>query len=61
VKLRKWPGRDRRSKLVFIVRDLEVSTLRDSLKRFIHAARGETRWTRVEDQLDDIIMYELKQ
>ncbi|HVM86087.1 MAG TPA: GTP-binding protein [Candidatus Binatia bacterium] len=61
VTLRKWPGKDRRSKLVLIVRDLEESTLRDSLKRFIHAARGETRWTRVEDQLDDIIMYELKQ
>jgi G3E family GTPase len=60
VTLRRWPGRDRRSKLVFIVRDLDEATLKDSLKRFIRAADGAPRWAPVEDPPEGIAMYEWK-
>jgi G3E family GTPase len=36
--LREWPDEDRRSRLVFIVRDLDVDLLRDSLLAFQEAA-----------------------
>ena len=34
VMLKKWPGKDRRTRIVFIARDLDESALRDTLKMF---------------------------
>lgn len=35
VMLKKWPGKDRRTRIVFIARDLDESALRDTLKMFM--------------------------
>jgi G3E family GTPase len=35
VRLKKWPGADRRTRIVFITRDVDETMLRDTLKMFI--------------------------
>jgi G3E family GTPase len=39
VHLDRWPDSDRRSRIVFIGRDLERQALEDSLSAFVRAAR----------------------
>lgn len=34
LQMKKWPGRDRRTRIVFITRDLDESALRDTLRMF---------------------------
>jgi G3E family GTPase len=33
--MKKWPGKDRRMRIVFITRDINEATLRDTLKLFV--------------------------
>ena len=42
VTLDKWPSEDRRSRIVFITRDIEESVLRDTLKAF-RRTTGQSR------------------
>ena len=41
VKLKEWPGEDRRSRIVFITRDMDEAALRDTLKMFTDAKAPE--------------------
>ena len=41
VMLKKWPGKDRRTRIVFIARDLDEAALRDTLKMFTAETTSE--------------------
>lgn len=43
VMLKKWPGKDRRTRIVFIARNLDESALRDTLERFVAEAMDDAQ------------------
>ncbi len=64
VMLKKWPGKDRRTRIVFITRDLDEAVLRDTLKMFTDAAVSEIQQPQqsipVESRDPDIALFEVR-
>lgn len=59
VRLKKWPSEDRRSRIVFITRDIEESALRDTLTMLTN----ESDWTTLRPDSsddDDIAVFEAR-
>lgn len=59
VMLKKWPSKDRRSRIVFITRDIDESVLRDTLKMFTDATARRPELLPVESGDSDIAMFEV--
>ncbi|MGF1628005.1 MAG: CobW family GTP-binding protein [Kiloniellaceae bacterium] len=60
VMLKKWPSEDRRSRIVFITRDIDESVLRDTLKIFTDATAQRPELLPVESGDSDIAMFEVR-
>lgn len=60
VMLKKWPSEDRRSRIVFITRDIEEPVLRDTLKMFTDATAQRPELLPVESGDSDIAMFEVR-
>ena len=64
VMLKKWPGKDKRTRIVFITRDLDEAVLRDTLKMFTDAAVSEIQQAQqsipVESRDPDIALFEVR-
>lgn len=60
VMLKKWPSKDRRSRIVFITRDIDESVLRDTLKMFTDATARRPELLPVESGDSDIAMFEVR-
>jgi G3E family GTPase len=60
VMLKKWPSKDRRSRIVFITRDIDESVLRDTLKMFTDATAQRPELLPVESGDSDIAMFEVR-
>ncbi|MBM3535824.1 MAG: GTP-binding protein [Alphaproteobacteria bacterium] len=60
VMLKEWPSEDRRSRIVFITRDIDESVLRDTLKMFTDATAQRPELLPVELGDSDIAMFEVR-
>ncbi len=60
VMLKKWPGKNRRTRIVFITRDIDESVLRDTLRMFIDAKAQQPELLPVESGDSDIAMFEVR-
>ena len=64
VMLKKWPGKDRRTRIVFITRDLDEAALRDTLKMFTDRAATDIQQAPqaipVESGEPDIALFEVR-
>jgi G3E family GTPase len=60
VMLKEWPNEDRRSRIVFITRDIDESVLRDTLKMFTDAKTQRPELLPVESGDSDIAMFEVR-
>jgi G3E family GTPase len=60
VMLKKWPSNDRRSRIVFITRDIDESVLRDTLKMFTDATAQRPSLLPVDTGDSDIAMFEVR-
>ena len=60
VMLKKWPGKNRRTRIVFITRDIDESVLRDTLRMFTDAMAQRPELLPVESGDSDIAMFEVR-
>ncbi len=60
VLLKEWPSKDRRSRIVFITRDIDESILRDTLRMFTDATAQRPELLPVESGDSDIAMFEVR-
>ncbi|MDJ0889878.1 MAG: GTP-binding protein [Gammaproteobacteria bacterium] len=58
--LKEWPSKDRRSRIVFITRDIDESILRDTLRMFTDATAQRPELQPVESGDSDIAMFEVR-
>jgi hypothetical protein len=56
--LKEWPSKDRRSRIVFITRDIEESVIRDTLRMFTDAKVQRPELLPVESGDTDIAVFE---
>ncbi len=61
VMLKEWPSDDRRSRIVFITRDIDESVLRDTLKVFTNAEAQRPEPLPDESGDGDIAMFEVRE
>lgn len=60
VTLEKWPSEDRRSRIVFITRDIDESVLRDTLKMFETSEPQQPDFLPDESGDSDVAMFEVR-
>ena len=60
VMLKEWPSEDRRSRIVFITRDIDESILRDTLKMFTNVKAQRSELLPEESGDSDIAMFEVR-
>ena len=60
VMLKEWPGKDRRSRIVFITRDIDESVLRDTLRMFADAEARHSELLPFDSGDSDIAMFEAR-
>lgn len=60
VMLPKWPSHDRRSRIVFITRDIDQAVLRDTLRMFERTAAEEPKLHPIETGDNDIALFEVR-
>lgn len=60
VMLKEWPNEDRRSRIVFITRDIDESVLRDTLRIFTDAADQRTGLFPTDTSDEDIALFEIR-
>ncbi len=60
VMLKKWPGKDRRTRIVFITRDLDEAVLRDTLKMFTDAETRQLELHANESGDRDVAKFEVR-
>ncbi len=60
VRLKEWPSEDRRSRIVFITRDIDESVLRDTLRMFTDAMAQRPDLLPVESGDSDIAEFEVR-
>ncbi|MDJ0861925.1 MAG: GTP-binding protein [Gammaproteobacteria bacterium] len=58
--LKEWPSKDRRSRIVFITRDIDESILRDTLRMFTDATAQRPEPLPAESGDSDIAMFEVR-
>ena len=58
--LKEWPSKDRRSRIVFITRDIDVSIIRDTLSMFTDAKAQRPELLPVESGDSDIAVFEVR-
>ena len=58
--LKEWPSEDRRSRIVFITRDIDESALRDTLKMLGTRTVRQPKILPVESGDSDIAMFEAR-
>ena len=61
VMLKEWPSEDRRSRIVFITRDIDESLLRDTLRKFNAAEVQPPSLLPIDTGDSDIAMFEVRQ
>ena len=60
VMLKEWPSEDRRSRIVFITRDIDESIIRDTFKRFAEAYAQGPELLAVESGDSDVAVFEVR-
>ena len=62
VMLKRWPGKDRRSRIVFIARNLDETALRDTLNVFMAVTKNEGQPVQLSGPADggqaDVALFE---
>ena len=60
IQQQEWPGEDRRSRIVFITRDIDESVLRDTLKMFTDAKAQRPAFLPEESVGSDVAVFEVR-
>ena len=58
--LKEWPSEDRRSRIVFITRDMDESALRDTLKMLETSKAQQPEFLPDESGDSDVAMFEVR-